>query len=116
MKLTKSQDEALRTISLGVFNHDASGEDKDYEYKRFDAEIIEGTRLLSVVTEVGLIDDEGTMAEVFARTRRHIIVGPNGGMELCNPAKFTKRNGTWRKVSQKTAVRGERCIWHPTTY
>lgn len=49
-----------------------------YEFKRFDVE--DCGSFLSVVVETGMMNDEGTLAEVFARDRAHLFVGRRGGI------------------------------------
>lgn len=51
------------------------------EMKRF--EIEEHERFISVVTEVGLKNDEGTIAQLHRR-RRHLFVGVRGGISAYN--------------------------------
>jgi hypothetical protein len=37
---------------------------------------------VSLVLEVGMVDDEGTMAEIICRNRRHFFIGKRGGVTL----------------------------------
>jgi hypothetical protein len=62
-----------------------------YEFKVFEVAIFDG--FVSLVWETGLIGDEGTLAALVCRTRRHIAIGPNGGVELLNAGYKGKRLG-----------------------
>jgi len=60
--------------------------------------------LVFLVIEIGGRDDEGTMAAVFCRDHRHIVIGKRGGCELLNPVKKgrTINRGIWHCVNNLT--------------
>ena len=47
-----------------------------------------------LLLETGLIDDEGTAAAIFARTRRMFKIGVRGGVKTCNGKGFVP-GATW---------------------
>jgi len=60
---------------------------RNYEYKAFEVKLVDMSPRkpeVSLITEVGRVGDEGTMAEIYARNRRHIFIGPRGGVKLAN--------------------------------
>lgn len=75
----------------------------EYEFKRF--EITEQDGYVFVISETGLVGDEGTMASIFARTKRHIMVGKRGRLRLLNAGKYL--SGQKKIVDAKTPVRGK---------
>lgn len=93
--MTESQAKALCKIlrELGTFNIGGNCEIKEYEvedYKQF----------ISVVAEVGMVGDEGTLASLLCRYRVHLFVGKRGGITY----SATSRNGkrVTRQLSQTT--------------
>lgn len=102
MTLTKQQGEALNYLADEILEHDGLGPRHmdDYEYKSFEIRIDEvewrKAPMVFLRTEVGRKGDEGTMGELLGRTRRHIMVGPRGRMELLNgTAKVSGRKVTY---------------------
>jgi len=85
-------------ILTNLYGHTADS----YEIKSIEAEYVEcgfnGLVFLLVVT--GLIGSDGTMAEVFTWDRRHIAIGPRGGLHLMN--------------ARLKNVRGRRVFWELT--
>ena len=76
MKVTNSQAQALVKILKKAESFSYSkGEYEIKEYKITDCETF-----LSVVLEVGMIGDEGTMAQIFCRDRVHLFIGKKGGI------------------------------------
>ncbi len=59
-----------------------------------------------VYSVTGMLKDDGTMAAIYCRTRRHIAVRKGGGCELLNVRKGFKGNGKVRGL--------RRCIYTPT--
>lgn len=46
-----------------------------------------------LIIETGMVEDEGTMAAIFARSRRHIAVTPRGGIQLLNAKRERSSRG-----------------------
>ena len=98
-KATKAQLAQVEWLREQVLLHDGYGYSAEHEYKSFEVEErgFEGYHgykpFVTVSTEVGRKGDEGTMAEIFARTRRLISIGPRGGMHLLNTKGATGRSG-----------------------
>lgn len=105
--MTPKQVKAIEQLKEKVLANDGYNTE-NYEYKQFEAKELEYGDV-SLVTIVGRIGDEGTMASLF-RTHRHIFIGPNGGLTLANPAKWVKG----KKVPMKSWLKGYRAAWWPT--
>lgn len=69
------------------FSH---GEGK-YELKEFT--VSENKYFVSVVAEVGMKNDEGTLASILCRNRVHLYIGQRGGMTY----PMTKNGKHYRK-------------------
>lgn len=81
MDITKSQKRKIRHLIRYVRSSDfPSCAPGDYEFKRIEVTKPEDHRHVFLLTEVGLKGDEGTLASVFARTTRHYMIGPRGGL------------------------------------
>lgn len=80
--MTPSQERVLKRLWRDIFLNDAHGSRANYEYKMFDVKVVSGRVWLT--SEVGLIGDEGTMAQAYARTHRHIGIGRGGGCTITN--------------------------------
>ena len=68
----------------------------------------DSTALIFLSSVVGLRGDEGSMAEIFARTKRLIAIGKRGGCRLLNPGRFTTVDGHHVRVSSAQRVHGIR--------
>lgn len=76
--ITKAQEKAIAQIKrLAETLFGEKTLDK-YEIKQFDIDANE--YFVAVVVEVGMKDDEGTMAEIFGRDRAQLFIGPRGGI------------------------------------
>ena len=81
LELTKSQKRMIRHLIRYVRDSDFNPVDPSgYEFKRIEVTKPEEHRHVFLLTEVGLKGDEGTLASVFARTTRHYMIGPRGGL------------------------------------
>ena len=82
--MTKSQEKALKKIRKLVEEEFYSDrcEIKEWTVK-------ENEYFVSLVVEYGLKNDEGTMAEVYARDRAHLFIGKRGGITY----PVNKKNG-----------------------
>jgi len=105
--MTEKQARVVKMLRRRVIQMDGHGD--KYEYKRFDVKEMD-CDLVSVVSEVGLIGDEGTAASILCRTHRHILVGKRGGLTLVNAARFVKKDGRLRKIPRAN-VKGARALW-----
>jgi len=77
--MNDKQRSVIGKLRIDILANDSHRND-GYEYKRF--EVKEHSGFIEIISEVGLIDDENTLASVFARTRRQIFIGPRGGCRL----------------------------------
>jgi hypothetical protein len=76
--MTKAQVKVINRLREDILDHD--GYSNNYEYKRFEIDISNRSKIVFLATTVGLKNDEGTMASVLARTQRHVAIGPRGGL------------------------------------
>lgn len=83
--MTKQQEQKVNKIKQAAILEWARN--KDYEIKTWKVEDCEFS--VSVVVEVGLKGDEGTLAAILGRNRAHIFVGPKGGLSY--PTKKGKK-------------------------
>lgn len=89
--MNKIQERTVERLKADILLHDGLGKTHvhGYEYKEFKIEEYSFARTFPkrrtvtqvfLSTEVGLKGDEKTMASVFGRKRRLIVVGPEGGV------------------------------------
>ncbi len=94
--MEKRQQETIEYLRREILLHDGLGKAHvaGYEYKEFEVRESE-SGLVFVSTVVGRKGDEGTLA-TLVRTRRHIAIGPKGGMQLLNGTRRVRgRKVTW---------------------
>ncbi len=104
LTMTDKQRETLGWLRRKLMFHHGGGRlghTCQYEYKCW--ELRQVGRKLSLVAEIGRVNDEGTAAALFARDRRHIWIGPRGGLELAN-------------AKNKRRARGKHVVYELTTY
>lgn len=63
-----------------------------YEIKEWEVEELK--YFVSLIIEVGLKNDEGTMAQVYCRKRCHIFIYKGGRMTY--PISHKKKDGSWK--------------------
>lgn len=96
--LTAKQAKTVADIKAAILSSRYGCAAGSYEIKRFEVTLPrEGSDLAFLIVETGMRNDEGTLASVLCRDRRHIMIGPNGGTELLNPKKKgrTINRGLW---------------------
>ncbi len=81
--MNKKQEQIIKKLKVKFAPGDG------YEVKNDTVEDWAGG-VVSFHYEVGLIGDEGTMAEVFGRDRRWFKIGPRGGIKA-----FDRTNSRW---------------------
>lgn len=80
----------VERIKKYIAERDLYRNDPRYEIKEFEVtETDYGTVIVCSVT--GVKGDEGTMAEVFCRVKRHIFIGPRGGLKTSIYNKYKKK-------------------------
>ena len=100
--MNKRQARTVERLHREILKTFTFGGNSEYEYKEwevYESKITENKDFVSVVAEVGMVGDEGTMAEIFCRYRVHIFVGQRGG--LTYPAS-NKRTGRYIEKPVKT--------------
>ena len=86
--MTPAQEKAiamLREQMVRAYGH------TDYEYKKWEVKPQDG--FVSLLAEVGMKGDEGTMAAVYCRECRHVFIGLKGGLTLANAKDPTESKG-----------------------
>jgi hypothetical protein len=53
----------------------------DFEIKKLSVTRFDNRRSVTVYVETGLAGDEGTLASVFGRSKRHVTIGPRGAVK-----------------------------------
>lgn len=116
--LSPAQKKTLTTLKKEIWEHDSltrynllsvPWNTGDHEVKRWEVKATEGDTapdLVFLYSVIGRRNDEGTMAEVFARNKRMIVIGRRGGCQLLNPARYVTRKGKTVKVESKVQPRG----------
>ena len=77
--MTKAQERKIATLKK-LAEENLFYSKNEYEFKRFDVKAIDGCNTVSVVIETGLVGDEGTAAQYYAREYGMFFVGPKGGI------------------------------------
>jgi hypothetical protein len=54
----------------------------DFEIKTLSVTRFDNRRSVTVYVETGLTGDEGTLASVFGRSKRHFTIGPRGAVKI----------------------------------
>jgi len=92
--MTPQQQKTIEWLRAEIMRVDGLGAHQaDHEYKEFKITEQPETGLVYLLTVVGQKDDEGTLAAVFARTRRHIKIGKRGSLQLLNAKEGKKVTG-----------------------
>lgn len=89
-EMTKSQRRALASLLIRYFGYHSHLKPNDYEFKEID--FVKWTRFVSVVLEVGGKNDEGTMAQLFCRSRIHAFVYRKGGVKARGRISLSSRD------------------------
>ena len=95
-KIGKCQESRVEYFKKAVFDHDAFGDQEKYEIKAFDVERKDDLIFLKITT--GMKGDDHTMASVFCRPTRLIMITQNGGCRILNAKKGQKTKGAWNCV------------------
>lgn len=69
----------------------------EWEYKRF--EVTENKYFVSVSIIVGMANDEGTYASLFARNDIHLFIGPKGGITY--PVTKKLKDGRYKHIRKQ---------------
>lgn len=75
--MNKKQGLAVENLKKVFFNTFYYGAPEKYELKEVSVNDLDGS--IYVCLEIGLINDEGTMAEIYCRNHTEVFVGPKGG-------------------------------------
>ncbi len=83
--LGKAQIKAIEYLKEMFLYYHSYGEKDKYEIKEFKSLPLipeDNKSKWSVVIETGMKNDDGTMAAIICRDRRHFFIGKNGGVEV----------------------------------
>lgn len=86
--MTKKQEMAIETLKEKFFEYFSYGAPEKHEIKEFSVK--ESGDSMYVYIETGLIGDEGTAAELYARSNTRVFVGPRGGYYNFRPSSGKK--------------------------
>ncbi len=113
-KMSPTQEKMIAFAKEQIFENDSNGYSENYEYKRFEVKLLDWGKV-EVLSEVGCKGDEGTLATIFCRTRRHIFIGRRGGLTLCNPARFVEdKEGNTKRIPKKGYIKGPKSLYCAT--
>lgn len=90
--MTKAQERKVKML-----RRQAETEFSFTEVKTFEVE--ENEYFVSVYAVIGLPEDEGTMAAVFARDSIHVFIGKKGGITY--PVSKQLKNGQWKHYTKR---------------
>ena len=90
--MTTAQEKAVARIRRKAERDLFHGGPDRYEFKKWEVE--DCGSFISVVLEVGMKEDEGTLAAIFCRDHAQLFVGKNGGITY---PMHTKRNGCFTR-------------------
>ena len=90
--MTTSQNKAIETLKNEFFKYYCNHRPDQYELKEVYTEEWEDTETVYIRLEIGMINDEGTMAELFCRNRTSVCIGKRGGY-------FSYRESTHKRCS-----------------
>ena len=103
--MTKQQERKIELIRNYMKNYHGKYSD-NYELKEDEVQDIGAGGIISVVLEVGLKEDEGTMAAILCRDRIHVFVGPRGGVTCHSKnrktGEFMFYEDTWKGVVHRS--------------
>lgn len=78
--MTDKQKRTIEYLEKNIIVWDSYGRIENHEYKEFKIDETSSEYFISVSSTVGMKGDEGTQAECFCRSYRHIMIGKNGGV------------------------------------
>ena len=77
--MTKAQEKKVEFIKTEIEDMRQSLH-RNGEIKKFEVIDESSYGYISVLAEIGGIDDDGTLAEIYARDRIHVFIGVKGGI------------------------------------
>jgi hypothetical protein len=80
--MTPAQEKTVARLKEGFLYHHSFGDESNYETKTFKLDLSAEVKSVSMVIEVGMINDEGTTAALICRDRAHFFIGPRGGIRM----------------------------------
>jgi len=107
-QMNAAQKRKLEWLKKEILLHDGNHRE-GYEYKRW--EVSDEGPFVALLSEVGMVGDEETMASVLCRTRRHIFIGPRGGLKLVNAARYDTRR---KRFVYSAPVCGRKVVYWTT--
>lgn len=77
--MTNAQQKSIEVLKNEFFKYYSYGHLEEYELKEIYIEEWKDTETVYIRLEIGLIGDEGSLAEVFARNSTAVCIGKKGG-------------------------------------
>ena len=82
--MTNAQERTIERLRKDVEKYTFFSKDGSYEFKEWEVEEMKCGQV-SLIFETGMINDEGTLADIFCRERGHVFIGKKGGITYyCN--------------------------------
>lgn len=109
LTLTPAQQKVIDRLQKDLLEMYSYGTGENYEYKQWEItpSHVASFKHVFLVAVIGMKNDEHTMASLFCREKRHICVGPNGGVSLLNAGRFVKdKEGNLKRVPRKSNTDG----------
>lgn len=98
--MNTTQEKAVEFVKGNILQKLYSSTSDAYEIKKFEVtehnhKTFRGKEktLVFIIVETGLKGDEKTMASIFAREYRHLLIKERGGVELLNAKKSSQKHG-----------------------
>lgn len=93
--MTKAQVETIAEVTRRILAKNERTA-KAVEVKESKVEVRD--HFVALTLEVGMVGDEGTMASIYCRDRRVLVIGPRGGLTLLNAKDKSKNTGWFEAV------------------
>lgn len=93
--MTKAQVETIAEVTRRILAKNERTA-KAVEVKESKVEVRD--HFVALTLEVGMVGDEGTMASIYCRDRRVLVIGPRGGLTLLNAKDESKNTGWFEAV------------------
>lgn len=107
--MTKAQQKAIDAIKADIVRLKSHGRPDEHEFKKFVITESQGTRLVFLIAEYGLIGDEADGRRLLFRDRRHFAIGARGGVKLLSLSANLRSTSPTRVRGVFASVN----YWHP---
>lgn len=101
LDITKIQLKTVQKIIKEIYRYHGTIGKSEFKQIKMDT-FNDSFKGFFLLIELGDINDEGTLKEIFCRDRRHFHIGVRGGINLLNTNKKTKCIGIRKSIRQLT--------------